>query len=515
MRKFLAVLLVFSFAAYAPLAECAAELDSVAAGAGEFPALPTAVPAAQYYGDSGGYFSPEQLDNLLAPIALYPDPLLAQVLLAATFPDQIDEADREMRASYDHYNVDYAPWDVSVKAVAHYPAVLHMMADKLDWTTSLGQAYVSQSTDVMAAVQRLRRRSRDAGYLVTTRQMEVVETDGYIYVWPAQPRYIYVPVYDPAVVFVPRRGFFTGLVIGFGTGFVIGAWLNHDCDWREHRVFYHGWDRDDGWERRSRPFVQINNVYVNRTYVNVTVNQTVVNNTVNYTSLNNRYNSVHRDVHYDDVRVRRGPGGVPDNGAGRPDDRGRGRDDRVNPGNTGNQGRGNGAAQPDDRGRGQDNRVNPGNTGNQGRGNGGNNKIIDRNINTRDPRIDAYRGHVPVTGMPQRGEDVRTDRPGQIPVTPMPQRSENVPADRNRTNANPPPPPPPPPNRSTYQPAPRVPDRPNTSVYSGGRGPINTNDASRRGQNSRNEMSKPSGPPPNRGGGKSGGDEKDKGGRRK
>src|SRR5260370_20346089 len=244
-----------------------------------------------------------------------------------------------------------------------------MMADKLDWTRSLGQAYVSQSTDVMAAVQRLRRRSRDAGYLVTTQQMEVVETDGYIYVWPAQPRYIYVPVYDPAVVFVPRRGFFTGLVIGFGTGFVIGAWLNHDCDWREHRVFYHGWDRDDGWERRSRPFVQINDVYVNRTYVNVTVNKTVINNAVNYTTLN-RYNSVHRDVHYDDVRGRRGPGGVPDNGAGRPDDRGRGRDDRVNPGNNGNQGRGNGTAQPDDRGRGQDNRLNPGSNGNQGRGNG-------------------------------------------------------------------------------------------------------------------------------------------------
>ncbi len=525
MRKFLAVLLAFSFTAYAPLAQCAAGLDSIAAGEGEFPA-PAGVPAAQYYGDSGGYFSPEQLDNLLAPIALYPDPLLAQVLLAATFPDQIDEADREMRASYDHYNVDYAPWDVSVKAVAHYPAVLHMMADKLDWTTSLGQAYVSQSTDVMAAVQRLRRQSRDAGYLVTTRQMEVVETDGYIYCWPAQPRYIYVPVYDPAVVFVPRRGFFAGLVIGFGTGFVIGAWLNHDCDWREHRVFYHGWDRDDGWERRSRPFVQINNVYVNRTYVNVTVNQTVVNNTVNYTSLNNRYNSVHRDVHYDDVRVRRGPGGVPDNGAGRPDDRGRGRDDRVNPGNTGNQGGGNGAGRPDDRGRGRDDRVNQGNPGNQGRGNGGNNKIIDRNINTRDPRIDAYRGHVPVTGMPQRGEDVRTDRPGQIPVTPMPQRSEDARSDRNRTNANPPPPPPPPPNRSTYQPVPRVPDRPNTSVYGGGRGPINANDASRRGQDSRNEMNKPSGPPPNRGrdegrggggrqgGGKSGGDDKQKGGRR-
>src|SRR5713226_8731465 len=137
MRKFLAVLLVFSFAAYAPLAECAAELDSVAAGAGEFPALPTAVPAAQYYGDSGGYFSPEQLDNLLAPIALYPDPLLAQVLLAATFPDEVDQAAQLLRGHGDPNYVDFQPWDVSVKAIAHYPTVINMMADRPDWTTSL------------------------------------------------------------------------------------------------------------------------------------------------------------------------------------------------------------------------------------------------------------------------------------------------------------------------------------------------------------------------------------------
>ncbi len=102
-------------------------------------------------------FTSDQLENLLAPIALYPDPLLAQVLLAATFPDQIDEAARAVRAYGPRYDIDDTDWDTSVKAVAHYPTVLSMMADKIDWTTSLGQAYVEQSTDVMEAVQRLRR----------------------------------------------------------------------------------------------------------------------------------------------------------------------------------------------------------------------------------------------------------------------------------------------------------------------------------------------------------------------
>ena len=97
-------------------------------------------------------FSADQLDNLLAPIALYPDPLLAQVLPASTFVDQIDKASRWLRANNDPNSIDEAPWDVSVKAVAHYPAVLYMMADKIDWTTSLGQAYVNQSTDVMSSI---------------------------------------------------------------------------------------------------------------------------------------------------------------------------------------------------------------------------------------------------------------------------------------------------------------------------------------------------------------------------
>lgn len=237
-------------------------------------------------------FSPNQLDNLLAPIALYPDPLLAQVLVAATFPDQVDEADRFVRSDLDPDDIDDQPWDVSVRAVSHYAAVLQMMADKLDWTTSLGQAYVSQSTDVMASVQRLRARARAAGNLVTTAEMEVVDSDGYIELWPAQPQYLFVPRYDPAVVFFARVPSF------LGTRFLIGAWLNYDCNWRAHRVYYHGWEHDRGWRERSRPFIRVTNHYINNNFFSVFVNREIVRRRVNYRELD-RYNDAHRGTNFD------------------------------------------------------------------------------------------------------------------------------------------------------------------------------------------------------------------------
>jgi Protein of unknown function (DUF3300) len=277
-------------------------------------------------------YSPDQLDNLLASIALYPDPLLAQVLLAATFPDQIDDAARYVRASGTD-GIDDQAWDVSVRAVAHYPTVIYMMADRLDWTTALGQAYVYQSTDVMTSVQRLRDMAQAQGNLATTPQQEVVVEGGVIRVWPANPRLIYVPVYDPAVVYVRRPSW--GLAISFGMGFLIGAWLNHDCDWNERRVIYTGWS-GGGWVQRSRPYVQITNVYVNNRYVNVVPNRNVGSRTVNYTNINH-YNYVHHDVKFDN-HARSVPPSNP-------------------------------SYQPA-------------------------NQNIDRNINTRDPRLDQYRGHV-------------------------------------------------------------------------------------------------------------------------
>src|SRR5271169_662429 len=148
-------------------------------------------------------FSPDQLDNLLSPIALYPDPLLAQVFVAATFPDQVEEAARFVRGD-GTTDVDNQSWDVSVRAVAHYPTVVEMMADKIDWTTSLGQAYVNQSTDVSTSVQRLRHLAKNVGNLQTNQQQEVLENDNYIAINPVQPQYIYVPTYDPAIIYYRR-----------------------------------------------------------------------------------------------------------------------------------------------------------------------------------------------------------------------------------------------------------------------------------------------------------------------
>ncbi|HEV2386117.1 MAG TPA: DUF3300 domain-containing protein [Candidatus Acidoferrales bacterium] len=247
--------------------------------------------------DEGGFqpYTPEQLDNLLAPIALYPDPLLAQVLPAATFPDQIDQAAQYVTANGQN-GVDDQPWDVSVKAVAHYPAVLNMMDQKLDWTTAVGQAYVYQSTDLTEAIQRLRHMAYSRRNLITSPQQEVIVEGGYIQIIPAQPRYIYVPVYNPAVVYV-RPAAFGIVAISFGAGLFIGAWLNRDWDWGGRGIYYTGW-QGGGWIARSRSFVQVNNnVYVNNSYRSVTINRTVINRTVNYNNINT-YNSVHNNVNY-------------------------------------------------------------------------------------------------------------------------------------------------------------------------------------------------------------------------
>lgn len=225
-------------------------------------------------------FSPEELDDLLAPIALYPDPLLAQVLPAATFIDQIDEAARFVRRhGKSTRRIDSQPWDVSVKAVAHYPDVLFMMDRKYDWTVSVGQAFINQEAEVMESIQRLREDARSMGNLNTTSQQQVVEDSGYIRIVPAAPTVIYVPTYDPSLVYYEPSPYSYGF-ISFGIGFSIGAWLNRDCDWYGQRIYYHGW-RGDGWINRSRRYIPTrNNVYINNYYRNINVNPRVVRHDV-------------------------------------------------------------------------------------------------------------------------------------------------------------------------------------------------------------------------------------------
>ena len=122
-------------------------------------------------------FTPDELDELLAPIALYPDPLIAQMLPAATFVDQIDEAARYIRQYGKDAQIDDQPWDISVKAVTHYPEVLFMMDSKYDWTVSLGQAFINQQQDVMDAIQRLRAEAEAAGNLVSSAQQQVINQE--------------------------------------------------------------------------------------------------------------------------------------------------------------------------------------------------------------------------------------------------------------------------------------------------------------------------------------------------
>ena len=257
-------------------------------------------PHGDYRGPGGGYadyrMSPDQLENLLAPVALYPDPLLAQILVAATFADQIDDAARWMRSYNDPYGVDARPWDVSVKAIAHYPKVLFMMADRIDWTTALGQAYIEQPADVSAAVQHLRFMARNAGNLATNDYWEVIPSGGFIAIEPIQPQFIFVPDYAPEVVFFRQATFV------FGPAFPIGPWLNCDWDWRGHRIFYHGW-HGPRWVERSRPFVRINNVYVNDRFRDIRVNRDIVRRNVRVENLN-RFNTVHRDANFNNFARR-------------------------------------------------------------------------------------------------------------------------------------------------------------------------------------------------------------------
>jgi len=120
----------------------------------------------------------------------------------------------------------------------------------------------------MASIQRLRARARSDGYLATNRYQHVYLDSGYIYVDPVQPRYIYVPEYDPQIVYMHRRSSANEYLISFGLGLLIGVWLDRDCDWHHHRVFYHGWN-GGGWIRNSRSYVSVNNgYYVNNDYRN-------------------------------------------------------------------------------------------------------------------------------------------------------------------------------------------------------------------------------------------------------
>jgi len=215
-------------------------------------APPTQIPPPD---QSAQQYTPGQLEQLLAPIALYPDPLLAQILMAATYPLDVVQADRWLQAPNNAPLKGNAltaalaqqPWDPSVKSLAAFPQILRMMDDKLDWTEQLGDAFLANQAAVMDSVQRLRQRAQAAGKLRSTPQETVTADGSAIEIEPPTPETVYVPVYEPAVVYGDWPwplyppfyfpGFFDGVFIGgFGFGWfgypIIGPlWGWGNWDW--------------------------------------------------------------------------------------------------------------------------------------------------------------------------------------------------------------------------------------------------------------------------------------------
>ncbi|MGB6157386.1 MAG: DUF3300 domain-containing protein [Acidobacteriaceae bacterium] len=192
--------------------------------------------------------SPDQLNQLVAPIALYPDSLVAQVLAASTYPTQVVEADRFVQsqggAPPDQIaqEVNGQNWDPSVKALCAFPSVLANMDKNLDWTTQLGNAYYNQPQDVMNAVQGLRQQAYSAGHLQSSPQLAVTYAPGDIVIEPANPAVVYVPYYDPWAYWgfrpyyawyapPPPFGWRAGFGFGFGVGIAVGAWGGFGWGW--------------------------------------------------------------------------------------------------------------------------------------------------------------------------------------------------------------------------------------------------------------------------------------------
>ena len=295
------------------------------------PAAPAAAPA-----PAQDLLKAEQLDQLLAPIALYPDNLLAEVLMASTYPLEVVEAGRWVNDNKnlkgDHLKtaLDGQTWDNSVKSLVATPSVLDMMSSKLSWTQKLGDAVLAQQPDVMDSVQRLRTRAQASNKLQSTKEQKVsVKTEQnkqVIVIEPAQPNTVYVPYYNPSVVygawpyasyppyyFPPAPGYYAGAALAtglaFGAGVAMGAWAAGGY-----------WGGNVNWGG--------NNINVNR---QVNVNNQMVNRSGNW-----QHDPSHRQgVRYNNANVANqfGKGNAAHAGAqNRMDFRGRSGQQVLNPG---------------------------------------------------------------------------------------------------------------------------------------------------------------------------------------
>jgi len=207
--------------------------------------------------ETGTTLKPEEIEQLVAPVALYPDPLLSQIFMASTYPLEVVQASRwekqnqNLKGDALAQALEKQDWDPSVRSLVNFPDVLSKMSDKLDWTQRLGDAFLSQQKDVMDAVQRLRAKAQATGNLKTTDQQKVIVEEKIIEIEPASPQVIYVPTYDPTVIYgtwpYPAYppypwyppGYIFRSLFAFGVGIGLGvawgyAWGS--CNWRRGDV---------------------------------------------------------------------------------------------------------------------------------------------------------------------------------------------------------------------------------------------------------------------------------------
>jgi hypothetical protein len=259
-----------------------------------------------------------ELQALVAPIALYPDSLVAQILTAATFPDEVAIAsywvgqNKSLTGSALMEAVDKQTWDASVKALTEFPSVLDNMAKNLTWTSSLGEAYHNQQADVMTAIQTLRAQAKAKGNLKSSPQVTVVQqSPQVIVIQPTNPQIVYVPQYNPTIVYgtpyvVPEYvapAYSTGDVvaagiIGFGAGIAVGAMMSHgccswgysswNCGWHGTAVVYHGgaYYGNSAWHGGY-----YNNGYHGSNGYNNNYNHNNYNSNYNHSNYNNTKNS--------------------------------------------------------------------------------------------------------------------------------------------------------------------------------------------------------------------------------
>jgi hypothetical protein len=192
----------------------------------------------------------ENLQKLVAPVALYPDALLAQVLAACTYPDDVMAAAHWEDVGNNPQSIDAQPWDSSVKGVARYPSVLHYMASNADWINNLGDAFLNQQKDVMGAVQNLRADALAAGTLINTPQQTVINDNGSIQIIPTNPDVLYAPSYNPDLVYTPQpydAGEAYAPEITFGPAVEVGPWLDFDLDWYDGGIYFGNWGNARPW----------------------------------------------------------------------------------------------------------------------------------------------------------------------------------------------------------------------------------------------------------------------------